>query len=731
MSVLARWCARQRFLVLALWVVVLGGLGVAALTAGSAFTSPTQAPTTESTQAYALLAQMGSGSTSGSTSGQVVWRSDGIGVDDPTVVAQVQPVLDQIAALDGVASVVGPYDQAGAAQLSTSADTAFASVTFTPDADRETVSTQITSLADTLDATDDLQAAAWGASFKAPFTAPPVELIGVAAALIILMLVFRTPWAAALPIVTGVAGVGTSILTIMLASHAIDIPSTATSMGALIGLGVGIDYALFIVNRHRKALLRGRPVADAITESVDSSGRAVVFAGGTVVIALLGLLLLRIGVLSGMAVAAAATVLLTVISAITLLPALLAILGPRVLSRRQRRQLAAGVVERHGAGNRFARWAGTVERRPALIAVAAAVVMLTLAAPALSIRLGSADDTSEPATSQAYRHHELMAGAFGDGFDAPLLLVAQTPDDAARQAFTALTSDVQGLDGVAAAYAVPGDDQPVSLLTVTPASSAASKATSDLVTTLRHDVIPQASAGSDLKVYVGGTTASNVDFAQMLTSKLPLYLLVIAALGFLLLAMAFRSVLVPLMGALSNLLTMAVSLGAVTAAFGYGWLTGLLGLGSGAPIEPSTPIIVVGIVFGLSMDYQVFLVSRIREEWTRTGDNHRAVRVGMAETGGVIAAAASIMFCVFAAFGMMPLRIITELGVGLAVAILADAFVVRLGLVPAVMHLLGRRNWWYPRWAQRITPHLSIEGGSATADDEAELADEHVAVSPH
>ncbi|WP_062464247.1 MMPL family transporter [Demequina soli] len=717
MSRLARWCAVNRYTVIALWVAMIAGLGIATTAIGSNFISPTDAPSTESTKAYALLGELGASSTSSpQASGQVVWHAESGTVDDADVVDTVNALLADLAAIDGVASVASPYSDEGAAQISADRETAFASITFTDDADRKAVSSEVTEAVDAVDAGTVVDAAAWGSGFKAEFTAPPVELIGIIAALAILMLVFRSALAGILPIVTGVAGVGASILVVTVGSNVIDIPSTATQMGSLIGLGVGIDYALFIVNRFRKALKKGATVLQAVEESVNTSGRAVVFAGATVVIALVGLLLLQIGVLSGMALAAALTVAFTVASAITLLPALLAVLGPRVLGRRGRRAyLNSGAAGFHDeASPFFSRWAKTVANRPVAVAAAATLIMTILAAPALGIRLGSTDATSEPVDSPAYRHHELMGTGFGDGFDSPLLVVAATPDDSTKDAFADLVTAIEGADGVQVAYTA-GTDADVSLVTTMPTTSAASAQTADLVNRLRDDLIPAAEDGTSLEVFVGGTTAMNVDFATLLTEKLPVYLLVIAALGFVVLAVAFRSIAVPLVGALSNLLTMAVSLGAVTAAFGWGWVSSLLGIGTGGPIEPSVPIIVVGIVFGLSMDYQVFLMSRVHEEWTRTRDNRRALSVGIAETGPVIVAAAAIMFSVFSAFGLMPLRIIAEMGVGLALAILADAVVVRLGLMPAVLHLLGNRSWWYPRWADRITPRVSIEGDAGDA----------------
>nr|WP_243851143.1 MMPL family transporter [Modestobacter marinus] len=695
-----------------MWLVALVGLGGAVGGIGSAFTDSTDLPDSESSTAYALLAQAGADPGDDATStGNVVWQTDGVPVTDPAVVTQVQDVLTQIAATPGVESVVSPYDAAGAAQVSADGTIAYATVTVTEDAEVE----QITELADSLDS-NTLLAVTGGSAFDPGFSAGgPAEVIGVLCALVILLLVFRSVWAAVLPIVTGVAGVGVAALVVLLGSNVIDLPSYSLSMGSLVGLGVGIDYALFIVNRHRKALLSGLPLRESIAQAVDTSGRAVVFAGATVVVALLGMTVLDIGILTGMALGAAVTVGFTVLSALTLLPALLAVLGNRVLGRRQRRALAAGEPVTEPGGGLWTRWATAVQRRPAILGVVAAALVVLLAAPALSIRLGTADASSDPAGSDTHEYHQAMAGGFGPGFDAPLLLVGQTPDDVSRAAFTTLAGQLSSVEDVASVSAPPpAAGQEIGVITVTPASTAQAEETADLVTTLREDVVPAAEDGTGLQVYVGGSTASGIDFAQALTSKLPVYLAIIAVLGFVLLALAFRSVLVPLIGAVTNLLSIAAGLGLVTAVFQFGWGSALFGVGSAAPVEPFVSVMVVGIVFGLSMDYQVFLVSRMHEEWTHTCDHGRAVRVGMAETGRVIATAAVIMACVFAAFGFSGERIIAELGVGMGAAVLVDAFLVRLVLVPAVMHRVGAGTWWYPRWAERITPRVSIEGPSAT-----------------
>ena len=720
MSALARLCFRRRFVVLGAWILLLVTLTGAALSAGTAFTNSTTLPNSESATAYTLLAEAGIGqSASGAStqSGEIVWHTSGAGISDATVQTDATTMLAAVAALPGVEAVVSPYTPTAARQarqVNPKVNTAFASVVVGPSADI----TQIRAAADTM-ASTSVQVAAGGQAFTTlPAPSHGMEGVGLLAALVVLMLLFRSPWAAALPIITGITGVGTSLLVVMLASNVVTLADTSITMGALIGLGVGIAYALFIVNRYRKALLAGASIPDAIRIALNTSGRAVIFAGVTVIIALLGMFVVNLGALTGMSQAAALTVLFTVAAAITLLPALLAILGHRVLSRRQRRTVLTGQDQRPPKGHRASlptRWALLVQRSPRRFGALALLLLVLIASPVASMRVGAADASSDPAGSAGRTYYDLMSPAFGEGVDAPLVLVARTPDAASTRAFATLVRDLSSVKNVAAVVPVPARDgraTAIRIATVIPATSAQTAATQDLVNSLRETVIPAAEAGTGLQVYVGGTTATSIDLSQALMNKLPLYLALIAVLGFLLLAMAFRSLLVPLLGALSNVATIFVGLGAITAIFQYGWGSSLLGVGSGAPVFYFVPVIIVGVMFGLSMDYQVFLVSRMHEEWTHTRDNDRAIRVGVSETGHVIAAAATIMLCVFASFSFGGERIVAAIGIGMAIAILVDAFVIRMTLMPALMKLIGDRNWYYPAWAERITPRLSVEGPS-------------------
>lgn len=713
MSVLARWCARHRLVVVGGWagiLVVLVGLVVGL---GTNFKTVADLPNSESARAYALL-----GEASGSTeTGRIVWHTTGQAVDAAEVRGEVAGMLTKVAALPGVTAVQSPYSPGGGGQLNAGQDTAYALVTVTDDVKVD----QVAQAAQSIDGSR-VRVEIGGQAFAPQTKSGGVaEIVGILAALAVLLLVFRSVWAAALPIVTGVAGVVVSLLFVMVGSHVVDLSSDSITMGSLIGLGVGIDYALFLVNRYRKAVLGGASVTEAIVQAVTTSGRAVIFAGLTVIAALLAMFVVGMGVLTGMGQAAAVTVLFTVLAAITLLPALLSVLGLRVLSKRQRRLLLAGEtsevlsggsVEAGSRRTPAARWAGLVTRLPVPMAVLALVVLAALAVPVLSMRVGEADASSDPTGSASRQYYELMTPAFGAGVDATLVLVAETPDARSTQALDRLATDLRSVPDVTAVSAPVPARAGLQVIQVTPTSSAGAKATVDLVGHLRTDVIPAAQNGSNLQVHVGGKTATDIDIAHALMSRLPLYLGLVAVLGFLLLVLAFRSLLLPLVGALSNLTTIVVGLGAITAIFQWGWASNLLGVGDGAPISYIVPIMIVGVMFGLSMDYQVFLISRMHEEWTHTRDNTRAIRVGLAETAKVIGTAAVIMLCVFSSFGFSGQRIVACIGIGLALAVIVDAFVVRMVLIPALMRAIGTRVWAYPRWADRLTPHLSIEAAT-------------------
>ncbi|MEV7675963.1 MMPL family transporter [Streptomyces sp. NPDC088752] len=710
MAAIARWCIRHRLVAVLLWFLALGGAGTGAILAGNAYSNDYEVPGTESGRATALLERGFHGL--GGDEDTIVWHTERGSVRADAVQERMTGVLREVAGLPGVAAVTSPYGET-AGRISEDGRTAYATVTFAAQAD-DVPEGQAKAVVDTARAaaTDGLQVELGGTAVA--LTEAPgghvAEVVGVAVAAVVLFLAFGSLAASALPIATALVGVGIAYSGIVLLGHLMTVADFAPMLGMLVGLGVGIDYALFIVTRHRRGLKRGLSVAEAAETAVATTGRAVVFAGATVCIALLGMLILRLSFLNGVAVAASLTVVLTVAASVTLLPALLSLIGPRALSRRERRTLAEHGPQPELPTGFAARWSAFVERHPKLLGAVAAVVMAVLALPTLSLHLGTSDQGNGPATATTRKAYDLLAEGFGPGVNGPLTLVAGldgADDRVALDQLPAALSATKGVAGVSpVTYNSSGD---TAVLTVVPDSSPQSKATSELVDRLRQDVLPRAGAGTSLDVNVGGVTASYDDFAEIIVGKLPLFVGVVVALGCLLLLLAFRSLGIPLKAAVMNVMAVAGAFGVVVAVFQWGWGSELLGLGSAGPIEPFLPVIMVSVLFGLSMDYQVFLVSRMYEEWLETGDNRRAVRIGLAETSRVINSAAVIMISVFLAFVLSGDRVVAMFGIALAAAVALDAFVLRTLLVPALMHLLGGANWWLPKGLDRLLPRISIE----------------------
>ena len=711
MALFARWCYRHHVIVVIAWLAVLISVIGIERAVGSAYSDTFTLPGTESSRALSLLAsalpkQAGDSDT-------IVWHVRSGSVNDPNVQARIKALLQKVAAAPSVAGVRSAYGPGGAAQISRDGKTAYATVAFTKLA-QSIPKNDVRRVIDLVRGarTSSLQVEIGGQAIEQASQTPPSNsvAIGLVAAAIIILLAFGSLLGMALPLITAVVALGTATFAIDLFSHLLSVSTIAPTLAALIGLGVGIDYALFIITRHRDGLRSGLSPEDAAVRALNTAGRAVLFAGGTVCVALLGLLVLRLSFLDGMAYASVITVVLTMATALTLLPALLGFMGPRVLSRRERRRLTeSGPQDGHTTGF-WARWARFVSRRPIILALAAIVVMLTLASPVLNLRLGLSDAGNDPASSTTRKAYDLLAAGFGPGSNGPLLLVAQVGTPADTAALGKLTQTLQRVPGVAAV--VPFPSKPgakVAVLEVIPTTAPQDVHTSDLIKHLRSTVIPAAEQGSGLRVLVGGATAIFDDFAAIISAKLPLFIGVIVGLGFLLLLVAFRSLLVPATAAVMNLLAAGASFGVVVAFFQWGWGADRLGLGRPGPVEAFLPVIMLAVLFGLSMDYQVFLVSRMHEEWVHTHDNRHSVVLGQATTGRVITAAAAIMISVFAAFVFGGQRVIAEFGIGLAAAVFLDAFVLRTVLVPSVMHLFGRANWWLPRAVDRRMPHLSVE----------------------
>jgi putative drug exporter of the RND superfamily len=718
MRTVASWCFRHKWLAVLGWVVGLVALVAIHSAAGSAFTDNFKLPHTGSFDAIRLL-QKASPHTSGETDQLVIGVSKGK-VTDPAVVARANRVFAKVAKDPNVASVVSPYTPKTHHQIAPGGQVAFANVTFTNAANQNKITApqaQAFVKSITSHSGNGVQFEVEGNIAEAGNTGNQGSGLefGFLAAAIVLFLVFGSFVAMLLPLITAGVSLGAGTAVVGLLSHAINIATFSTELALLIGLGVGVDYALFIVTRFKQALARGESRENAVVEAIDTSGRAVLFAGLIVCIAMLGMFALGVSFLYGVAIAATVTVAFTVLAALTLLPALLATpIGRMVPRRRERKALKERRFQLNVESPAWVRWTDAMSKRPAVFAVVATLVMLIIAVPFFSMRLGSADAGTDPSSTTTRKAYDLLAKGFGPGYNGPLQLVARIDPSRPAQlaAFDKAVHAVATTPGVVGSTSVAtvggGSNRPtVAIASVYPKGSPQAASTTDLLSRVRTTVIPAATKGTGVTVLVGGTTTIFEDFSHILSAKLPLFIGVVVVLSFLLLMAVFRSVVIPLTAALMNLLSAGAAFGIVTAIFQKGWLGGTTG-----PIETFVPVLMFPILFGLSMDYEVFLVSRIYEEWHRRRDNTEAVAHGLAATGRTITAAAAIMVLVFASFILGGERIIELFGVGLASAVFLDALIVRSVLVPALMILLGDSNWRIPSWLNSALPRLNVEGRS-------------------
>ncbi len=715
MKAIARWCVRHRLIVVLVWLGALIATSALSQLVGTAYSNTFSLPNTESTQALSLL-ESAAPNVAGDREQIVLHTTNGTKVTDPAVQASVDAMLAKVAAVPHVSTIARPYPPPST-QISSDGTTAFATVTF--DTQSQNISTalakQFVATAQTAQGPDLQVAVAGPVAESADRQSFGGSLLGIILAGVVLLLVFGSVFAMALPLLSALASLGTAIGLIGLLSHLLKMPVFSTQLVLLIGLGVGVDYALFIVTRHRQGLIAGDDVESSIANAVNTSGRAVLFAGIIVCIALLGMFALGVSFLYGLAIAAAIGVLFTMVAALTLLPAFLGFIGPRVLSRRQKKELAANGPRVVGAGTKgfWPRWARFIQDRPVLPALVALIIIVVVALPFFSLRLGSSDQGNDPASTTTRQAFDLLASGFGAGFNGPLLLVTVNSGQADRQALDRLAVQVgrqPDVSRVNPPVVLPAKDgKQVSLITVYPSSAPQDASTTDLIDHIRQQTIPSAVAGTGVTVYVGGNTAIFADFARVLTSKLPLFIGLVVALSFLLLAVVFRSIVIPLTAAAMNLLSIGAAFGVLVAVFQWGWLGSVFQVGGPGPIEAFLPVMMFAILFGLSMDYEVFLVSRIQEEWLTSGDNRTAVRKGLAATGKSITAAALIMILVFGSFILGGQRVIKEFGLGLAAGILMDALVIRMAIVPSLMLLFGKANWWFPGWLDRILPRISVD----------------------
>ena len=732
MPAIATWCYRHRRLILLFWAVALVGMTVASRAEGTAYSNSFTLPNTESTRAITLLESV-SPNVSGDTERIVFQATGGAQVSDPEIRNRVESMLHEVSRLHSVSTIVSPYDPTGVHQISKNGDIAFATVTFDEQFQNISNAEAVKLVATAQSAADANLRVAVAGQLAEQANRPSFggTGLGVLLAGIVLLLVFGSLFAMALPLISAMASLGTAIGLIGLLSNVMKMPQFSAELVLLIGLGVGVDYALFIVTRHRQGLIAGRDPESSVVNAINTSGRAVFFAGIIVCIALLGMFALGVTFLYGLAVAAAIGVAFTMIAALTLLPAMLGFIGPRVLSRRQRQNLAVNGPRVVGSGTKgfWPRWAGFVARRPAVPALGALALIVLLAVPFFSLRLGSADQGNDAAGTTTRQAYDMLAAGFGPGFNGPLLLVSVSHGGADPAALARLVSAVEGQPNVAKVTppTMPPakGDTTVALINVYPDSAPQDAATTALINHLRSETIPAAVAGTGLTVYVGGTTAIFVDFAHVLGQKLPLFIGLVVGLSFLLLAVVFRSFVIPVTAAIMNMLSIAAAFGILVAVFQHGTLGSLFGVNRPGPIEAFLPVMLFAILFGLSMDYEVFLISRIHEEWLKSGDNKTAVRNGLAATGKTITAAALIMILVFGSFILGGERVIREFGLGLAAGILVDAMVIRMAIVPAVMFLLGRSNWWFPKGLDRVLPRLSVDPDSVHNDyAQANVSDE-------
>ena len=723
MSATASWCVRHRRVVLVAWLLALLTMTGISRAAGSHFVDSWSLPGTDSSTAASLLTSV-SPAVSGDTEQVVVGTPAGRTVRDPAVRGRFTGLLTQLSTIGGVTGVVSPYASLGTTQVSKDGRVAFATLQFGTAAQDVPKSSGQQMLDDVKAAsTPGAVMAVTGQVAEASETPPPVGAgLGILAAAVVLALVFGSLFAMLLPLVSAILALGTALGIVGLLSHLMNVASSSTELVLLVGLGVGVDYALFIVVRHRQGLLRGQRPEESIVEAVNTSGRAVLFAGTIVCISILGMFALRVNFFYGLAAGTAIGVALTMIAALTLLPAMLGFFGTRVLSRRQRRRIGQPRAERPAGV--WKRWAAFIARRPVVAAVLATGVIAVIAIPVLSLQLGFSDQGNDPAGTSTRQAYDLLAEGFGPGFNGALELVSLVPGPAARATLDGIAAKVghePGVASVAPPRVITGaGGRAVALIVIYPASSPQDQATTDLVQRLRSRTLPRLTAGSGLRFYITGGTAVYVDFAHVLAAKLALFVGAIVALSSVVLAVVFRSLVIPLTAAVMNLLSAAASFGVLVAVFQWGWAAAAIGVDKRGPVESIMPVLLFPVLFGLSMDYQVFLLTRIHEAWLRHGDNRRAVRDGLAATGGTITAAALIMIVVFAAFMLEDNRDIKEFGLGLAAAVLLDAVVIRSVVVPALMLLLGRSNWWFPRWLDRVLPRISVEPAMAAGHPQEE-----------
>jgi RND superfamily putative drug exporter len=705
----ATWTTGHRKTVIFSWIAALIVLGLIAKSAGSEYSEEFKLPTSDSTEAYELLENNFEEQSGGTAT--IVFKADG-GVKSPAVKKEMEGVFKSVEGEPHVTEVASPYGEGGASGVSKDGKIAYATIQYNVQGNKlDKASTE--RVIKTAKGAD-------GEGLEVQLGGQPIEEakeenegasegIGLLAAIIILLLAFGSVVAMGLPIITALFALGVGLSLVTVGTHVFNTASFAPFLALMIGLGVGIDYALFIVTRFRNNLDEGMEPREAAINAVDTAGRAVLFAGTTVIIALLGMFLLDISFLYGVAMAAALSVLFTMIAALTLLPALLTWVGHRV--NKWKIPGLSGGQNTMREDTKWYAWSRAIQRRPWVAAILSGGLLLILCIPVLSLRLGVNDAGTNPKGETTREAYDLLAEGFGPGFNGPLTMVAKLPKKGEGAGIEQLCSTLKGEEGVASVTAVSfSPDKSVGLCQVYPTTSPQSAETTDLLNHIRHDVIPPLETKTGAVMHVGGITAVFEDFGDAISEKLPLFIGVVILLSAILLMAVFRSVLVPLKAIVMNLLSIGAAFGIVTAVFQHGWGASIIGVDTTGPIIAFFPIFLFSIVFGLSMDYEVFLMSRIHEEWETKKDATEAVTRGLALTGRVITAAAAIMVFVFASFLLGDERVVKLFGLGLASAVLVDAVIIRSILVPAIMQIFGAKAWWMPEWLSRILPNLAVEG---------------------
>ena len=707
MKALADFCYRRRRYVLAGWVIALIALFAVSSALAGEYRTEFEFPDSESARAIDLLKERGVSERTG-FQGQIVFKAEQ-GVNDPAVRQTMEQFFAAIGEKLEGDQIISPYEEGHGYQVSSDGKLAYAEINLS-DRSNEKYIDDGKAVRDLWSQVklDGLQVELGGDIF-AEVTDFSSEAVGLLAAVVILLIAFGSLLAMGLPIITAMFGISGGFAIIGMLTRALSVPEFTGAMAAMIGIGVGIDYALIIVTRYRQGLHDGLTPQQAVTLSLDTSGRAVLFAGITVVISLLGIFLMNLDFMRAVAVASVSAVAMTMLASLTLLPALLGFVGKHIdrfgLPHRASR------AEGDASASFWYKWSRVIQAHPWVALIGSTAVLLVLAAPVLSMRLGFSDAGNRAESDTTRRAYDLLAQGFGPGFNGPVLVIADTPNGEADAPKVQQVADAirktKNVASVVDPQVIPGAN--LALINIFPGTALQDAETTDLVHDLRNDTLPPVAASTGLRLLTSGGPPAIVDFSDYMTERLPIFIGAVLLLSFLLLLIVFHSVVVPLKAVIMNMLSIAAAFGVTTAVFQLGFGASLIGIGREGPIEAWAPMMMFAILFGLSMDYEVFLLTRVREEYDRTGDNRRAVADGLAATGRVISAAAAIMVCVFGAFVLGADRSLKLFGFGLAVAVLIDATLVRLVLVPSAMELLGNANWWAPSWLLRYLPTIRVD----------------------